>query len=132
VEDEEGNIISIDGSALAYQFSDNNTMYSVDMGEVGVFDVPSTTGSIKKTKKRSKKPLQVLIGPDGKPVKKKGQTELQCMEKGCQTICYNVFELRKHLTVTHSIHFDEEIVEFQEEKGKSGPFNISCHLYCVV
>jgi hypothetical protein len=71
----------------------------------------------KSKRKSSKKPLQVIIGPDGKPLKKKGQTELKCMEKGCVMACYNVSELRKHLTLSHGFTFDEEIVSFPGDDG---------------
>ncbi len=120
IEDEDGNFIPVESK---FQMDDGTIYFdestydeSTDTTSFFLSD-PSNTATTSKPRKRTKKPLQVVIGLDGQPVKRKGQTELKCMEKGCFMTCYNVSELRKHLCISHAFHFDEEVVHFQSDKG---------------
>lgn len=97
-------------------YLDESTTY--DPNPTSYFLTESSSPTRSKPKRKSNnKTLQVVVGPDGNPVKRKGQTELKCMEKGCFMTCYNVTELRKHLNISHGFTFDEEVVQFDSDKG---------------
>lgn len=125
LEDMDGNLIPLEGNMQIQVDEATGTLYLEEGGyEQPPPDAPAAAptkgkgGSGGRKAKQQKKPLQVVVGPDGNPIKKRGQTELKCMEKGCSTSACNVGELRKHLMVRHSLHFDEEVIQFPNEEGK--------------